>query len=1115
MNQLVKRIQYLLGSLLLLNCVFLTQPIQAQEVSFTLLHSSSSEAVVRVDFPNYKTVPVNVNGAIMHKVLMDNAFPVLSAGAPEMLESAVSLIVPENSRPTAEIIDADYQTIDNFNLAPSKGKLYRNTDPNTIPYQKNSLYTQNRYLYNDSIEIGNPYQLRDYYGVAVKFFPFAYNPVQKSLKAYKSITAVIHFNSNNNIKQLNKVSKTFDIIYADHFLNYKQVKTNPLVENGNILIIAPQNFCEAMQPYANWKIKNGYPTEIVSLTTTGNTSTAVKNYISSYYTNHGLTFVIIVGDNEQFPVISAGGNVSDNYYTEILGGDNYPDLILGKISAETVAQVNTQVTRFIQYEKNPGAGTHFPIFCGIGSEQGPGDNNEYDYQHIRNINNILSGYTYTSGYEFFEGNQGGLDASGSPTATQIGNAVNSGVGIIDYCGHGADTYWVTSNFSVSNINNLTNTGKLPFILSVACVNGNYSGQTCFAEAWLRATYNNQPAGAVSVLMSTINQPWNSPMCAQDEMIKYLTGNSSYAIKRTFGGIVFNGFIKMLDNYNDYEVTRTWLIFGDPTLYVRTAIPQVLSVNYSSQLPMGSPSLIVTSPVEGAKITLSTIGHVLSSGVIANGTTTLAFPDTITPLDTVFLLATATNYIPVEGAITVFPNNGPYIVCNAYSLHDNGNQNNLPDYGETIQMDATMTNVGLQAASNVNAFLRTTDPYITLMDSTLQISSLTASTSDTYTNAFTIKVANNVPAFHVAAMTLHLVYNNNTYNLNYTLVLHAPHLAIGNATINDATLGNNNHKLDLSETADVIIPLQNTGNGNAQTGMVTITNPDGKLILFVQGNAVPALSQESSQNTSFRIQASPSVTSPSQAILHVVYQADNYSVTQDVPITIGVVEEDWESNGFTNFAWVNSSSKPWTITTQNPYEGQYAVKSGAISGNGSSTLSITMTNTAADSLTFYYKVSSEQDYDLLTFYIDGVANGSWSGEVDWSRAAYLIPAGQHTFKWTYAKDYYGDSGSDMAMLDNIDFPCLNASGVGIEDVNIDNINIMPNPTTSHVQLTINTSVNLQNAYYQLFDISGRLLTQESVNGTSTLINLQSFAKGLYFLKLWNNGSVMNTTKIIKQ
>ena len=50
-----------------------------------------------------------------------------------------------------------------------------------------------------------------------------------------------------------------------------------------------------------------------------------------------------------------------------------------------------------------------------------------------------------------------------------------------------------------------------FIISVACVNGNFVNSTCFAEAWLRAEDNDEPTGAIATLMSTINQSWNPPM----------------------------------------------------------------------------------------------------------------------------------------------------------------------------------------------------------------------------------------------------------------------------------------------------------------------------------------------------------------------------------------------------------------------------------------------------------------------------------------------------------------------------------------------------------------------------------------------------------------------------
>ena len=54
-------------------------------------------------------------------------------------------------------------------------------------------------------------------------------------------------------------------------------------------------------------------------------------------------------------------------------------------------------------------------------------------------------------------------------------------------------------------------------LQVISVNGNFKNTTCFAESWLRATNNGVPTGAIAFLGSTINQSWNPPMCAQDEM----------------------------------------------------------------------------------------------------------------------------------------------------------------------------------------------------------------------------------------------------------------------------------------------------------------------------------------------------------------------------------------------------------------------------------------------------------------------------------------------------------------------------------------------------------------------------------------------------------------------
>ena len=58
---------------------------QAQNIQFTLLHSNSNEAVVRVDFGTFQTETVSVNGEDMQKLIMADAYPVLKKGSPELL----------------------------------------------------------------------------------------------------------------------------------------------------------------------------------------------------------------------------------------------------------------------------------------------------------------------------------------------------------------------------------------------------------------------------------------------------------------------------------------------------------------------------------------------------------------------------------------------------------------------------------------------------------------------------------------------------------------------------------------------------------------------------------------------------------------------------------------------------------------------------------------------------------------------------------------------------------------------------------------------------------------------------------------------------------------------
>lgn len=132
-------------------------------------------------------------------------------------------------------------------------------------------------------------------------------------------------------------------------------------------------------------------------------------------------------------------------------------------------------------------------------------------------------------------------------------------------------------------------------------------------------------------------------------------------------------------------------------------------------------------------------------------------------------------------------------------------------------------------------------------------------------------------------------------------------------------------------------------------------------------------------------------------------------------------EDWETGDFSQYEWEFTGDSEWTITDAEKYEGEYSAQSGFIVDGQACGISINFEVYSEDTLSFWYKVSSEGNYDYLRFYLDGTELGSWAGEVPWSQASYVIPAGNHTFTWEYDKDFSVSSGQDACWVDYIVFP----------------------------------------------------------------------------------------------
>jgi subtilisin family serine protease len=136
-----------------------------------------------------------------------------------------------------------------------------------------------------------------------------------------------------------------------------------------------------------------------------------------------------------------------------------------------------------------------------------------------------------------------------------------------------------------------------------------------------------------------------------------------------------------------------------------------------------------------------------------------------------------------------------------------------------------------------------------------------------------------------------------------------------------------------------------------------------------------------------------------------------------PISI----EGFESGNLNAYPWVLSGNGNWAAQTAVTHAGGWAARSGAIGHNQTSQMQVTVNCGTGGNMSFWYKVSSESNYDYLRFFVDGAEITQWSGEQGWAQYTRAVTGGNHTFAFRYSKDGSVVNGSDAGFVDDIVFP----------------------------------------------------------------------------------------------
>jgi hypothetical protein len=728
-----------------------------------------------------------------------------------------------------------------------------------------------------------------------------------------------------------------------------------------------------------------------------------------------------------------------------------------------------------------------------------------------------------------------LYGSGTPITSDMSQAspaiiadISNGVGFANYTAHCGPSGWSDPSFELSDINGLQNYDKYGVMIGNCCQSNKFDVAECFGEGLLRASNK----GAVAYIGGSNNTYWN-------EDFWWGVGNGSISANPTYSGTGLATYDCLMHEngeiQDDWFITASqmmysgnlavteaggseeyyWEIYhlmGDPSLMPYIGVPTPLVVSHAAASPVGITNFTVNTE-ENAYVAISMNGVLLDAKLAdATGVVNLSFP-AISNVGVADIVITKQFKEPYIGTVQIISPNGPYVIYASNTITDvNGNNNSLADYNELVDLSIDLHNVGSNNATSVNVVITSNDPYVTLINNTVNVPIINASQIATLPTPFSFQVSFFVPDQHPASFLLTMTDNlGNSWSSNLNVIINAPVLDETNFAVNDAVLGNNNGVLDAGETLDLIVDVTNVGHAD----IANLSADLSCLSSFVTVNSssinVPILAVNGQQSINFNITIDPNTPVGTLAQFPFDLTDGFYSYSNTFSQTIGVIDEDYETGDFTQFAWVNDIDYPWTIDNVNVYEGVNSTKSGSSLPDGEvSHLDINVDVTAPGQVSFYKFVSSEQDYDFLQFYIDGNKQGEWSGiDNAWSFVSFPVSVGNHDFEWEYDKDGAVSDGQDCAWLDYIVFPPIDlglSTNVNLEDFDFE---LFPNPSLGNFNLTYNDDKQHD---IEIYDANGKLIRKMNNQVVKSLLDMNSYPAGNYTIKVMPESI---TYQIVKQ
>ena len=813
------------------------------------------------------------------KILLEGSDMAFTPGEPELPVHLLHLALPGGAVVDGvELVDDRWATLSgHFTIQPNQHPFVLSHDQLNIPMPEpvapmKEIYNANIPYPAGAAEFTGSGYMAGIHIAGFQIHPLRYRPLSGSLELCEKATVRVTYHveasghrfetfENRDGKAMTRVAERLVDNPLD-LCNLNVKKIEPAVrqrdgEEYDYLLICIADQADEYAPLMEWKERKGYKVKTITVEEIDSTYSAIdstfariRQCVIDEYANWGISYLLLGGDPDRVPARTAWAlstgmpGPSDNlradlYFADLDGTwnldgdliygevedsvDLYADIIVGRFSARRPAQVIDMVNKQLVYERTPPTDYQTEmLFTGEILWSDPLTDSKIGVNYIDE----------TCMPPRFDPIEKLYQSDGNESYWSVMNALNDGQNFWLHDGHGnTDLMSVGSGvLRGDDMADLTNGPRFTICYSIACLAASFGSIECIAERFVR----NGDGGGVAFIGND-SYGWGSPGNPkfgysdrlQHRFFYQMFHDDVYGLGSNLA-LVKAHYVPQSRSANVYRWHQYSVnLLGEPEFMAWTDTPVSMDVSHPMAWPMAAGDFTVTVtdggvPLENALVCVTNDGDVHKAALTdASGQVALpVFPSTA---DSFFVTVTAFDHLPYEGAIPVLPS-GPYATVDTYDLDDSaGDGNGLLNADESVDLAFTLRNPGTETALSVTALLRSTDPLVTITDSTDSFGDIPADASVAGAGGFSFALDSSAPLGHACHFDLVIsASSGGPWEDVISISVSAPLLRLADLGVGDAVGGNGNYRIDPDETFDMAASFRNDGDDTAAGALVELS-----------------------------------------------------------------------------------------------------------------------------------------------------------------------------------------------------------------------------------------------------------------------------------------------------